>query len=374
MSAFNNPDFKEGSKWEVVGSYPLSWDFKGAYWKRTWTNWTSGDIVDAWVDYNNGETLSGYSLSQTSSLLPAGNYLVSFDWGAAVNNVQEEVMTGVEAWANDVRIDLTQLATTNQTTTLSVCLSENSRIDFGVEMSELTNANWFYINNVKVEYIGSKEQYMKALSSMKASENAYIDYSFLISNSLGVETDLPNWEKNGGGGFSENQGTVHSDLFGSFATCYWNAAPLLDSEVIYQDIKNLPAGEYKFSAIVAATIWGNDNVSASDVYLFAGENTVDIATADFALREVTAHVGEDGNLRIGIRTGAHTDCTWAFITHSKLERIKDAVQDAIQDVKTIPFANNHSSFYTISGMRVEKDFLKEHGRIYIKDKKKVLVR
>ncbi|MBP3566840.1 MAG: glycoside hydrolase N-terminal domain-containing protein [Paraprevotella sp.] len=374
VSAFNNPDFKEGSKWEVVGSYPLSWDFKGAYWKRTWTNWTSGDIVDAWVDYNNGETLSGYSLSQTSSLLPAGNYLVSFDWGAAVNNVQEEVMTGVEAWANDVRIDLTQLATTNQTTTLSVCLSENSRIDFGVEMSELTNANWFYINNVKVEYIGSKEQYMKALSSMKASENAYIDYSFLISNSLGVETDLPNWEKNGGGGFSENQGTVHSDLFGSFATCYWNAAPLLDSEVIYQDIKNLPAGEYKFSAIVAATIWGNDNVSASDVYLFAGENTVDIATADFALREVTAHVGEDGNLRIGIRTGAHTDCTWAFITHSKLERIKDAVQDAIQDVKTIPFANNHSSFYTISGMRVEKDFLKEHGRIYIKDKKKVLVR
>ena len=57
-----------------------------------------------------------------------------------------------------------------------------------------------------------------------------------------------------------------------------------------------------------------------------------------------------------------------------IERIKDAVQDAIQDVKTIPFANNHSSFYTISGMRVEKDFLKEHGRIYIKDKKKVLVR
>ena len=73
---------------------------------------------------------------------------------------------------------------------------------------------------------------------------------------------------------------LNNDVYSGKGIEYWtnNDAPTKNADLIWQEIKGLPAGSYRVTAVAMGRAQGNDNVCAEGLYLFANSGQEAVST------------------------------------------------------------------------------------------------
>ena len=117
--------------------------------------------------------------------------------------------------------------------------------------------------------------------------------------------------------------------------------PTKNADLIWQEIKGLPAGSYRVTAVAMGRAQGNDNVCAEGLYLFANSGQEAVSTNVWGEVSVVGTVAE-GTLRIGLRAGENNGNNWLAISRVKVEYIgedmgamADALKEKVEEAHTL---------------------------------------
>ena len=329
-AVLHNADFSTdftsdaGNRWIFVS--PGTCKYQSGKWKEAES---LDGYVESWI--KTSTALNGFYLAQTTPQMPKGTYTVSFNYNGAVKDINGgELMTGMAGFANATTsaLETSYAAPSAGTCSFEYENTTDAPITIGVKATGTTNANWIALDNFKIVYHGSPTEYEEACAGMGVMK----DYTQYIRNAScaynehsGVGSNR-SWQRNGSaGGYAEAPAAITPD--GSVVgISYWNGSAQTDMNLIYQTVGNLPAGKYRLSGKAAATAWNNNsgNDNRSGVYFFAGDEQVEVTTAQYGDYTVGFSVENDGDaVTLGLRAGSSNGNTWCFLSGLTLLRFSD---------------------------------------------------
>ena len=143
--------------------------------------------------------------------------------------------------------------------------------------------------------------------------------------------------------YNMENAALNNDVYSGKGIEYWtnNDAPTKNADLIWQEIKGLPAGSYRVTAVAMGRAQGNDNVCAEGLYLFANSGQEAVFTNVWGEVSVVGTVAE-GTLRIGLRAGENNGNNWLAISRVKVEYIgedmgamADALKEKVEEAHTL---------------------------------------
>ena len=327
---FDNADFDDESLdgWVVSDNKYIK--YKDGVWKSTELD----GYLECFVGWGNATTLAGQSISQSTKVLPAGTYTVSFDYNGTFYKGSSHYLTGGEMTDVTVSIggesvSLTAISGSQaQHTSLSFTLTEPQAVTLLFAFGNETNADWFALDNVTVEYEGSFD-----------FEHFYQDRSVVVPAFGG--SNWPRVSGNASGSYTETK--LSSSTYNGAGLAYWSASAPTDTHFFKQAISNLPAGKYGVAAYAAANRWSssdNDRDNRTGTCFFAstsGRTTVQtpVTSATYGLYSLVIDVNKGETLTLGLladETNGNNWCYLAGVTLVKLDLTLD--ENAVQPPTT----------------------------------------
>jgi hypothetical protein len=317
-AGITNADFSSGNL--------NGWSHSGfTYNGGTWGN---GGHMNQYAEKWASGTLNNYAIwRNTTAIMPAGTYTLTFNYNGAVGNKQETPMTGVTAFCGGHKQSITTInATTAQTFTMTFTTTEARYFDLGVELSSTTNANWIILDDFQLLWNGTEGEFNNACNALPttASITNPIDYSNRVTNFGTHRANSPGWSKisSNGGGNCEFVSVIGDQA----GFVYWNSSVQSNADLIYQDV-TLPAGAYTLQADAAATVWNNNNGGENKrgCYVFAGTSDTEITSATYSTYTFGFTLAEAGTVRIGIKSKTNEGNNWCFLSNVKLTYLGQAV-------------------------------------------------
>lgn len=365
---FKNMDFGKESHEDWVISDNNYIRYNGSAWKST----DMEGYLECYVGWGNASTLAGHAISQSSKVLPAGQYAVTFDYNGTIRVGGSQysasgTMEGVEVSVGGQSLALKEIsADTAQKGKLVFTLTEPKAVTFMVKFADNTNVDWFAFDNMDVEYTGSYK-----------FEESYKD----MTNSV-PQFGGNNWVKqshNASAGYTETKLT--SDVYNMDGLAYWNGSAQQNTDLFVQTINNLPAGKYGVAAFAAANLWSgsdNDRNPQKGTYLFAktsggADAEEEVTTATYGLYSLVIDVKEGESLTLGLRAGAENGNNWCYLAEVTLVRLGNVGNDdtAINGVSTDDFSSADAPLYSLNGYSIDNPVT---NQIYIANGKKYVKR
>ncbi len=207
------------------------------------------------------------------------------------------------------------------------------------------------------------------VAEMEAARQAYVlnavpaegfsfDYTFLVVNpNMDGETTgniVDGWE--GGWTYQSGSYTNGDAVLNKFQEKWVPYTGGLGSTSAYQTIGNLPRGIYSVTATVNATRQHatDEKAAATGVYLFAGDNSVAVATYDgvpeiFTVESAAVTTGE---LTIGVKC-VNSGANWVGFDNVKLSYVGALPDTPVVPDTTVTEAYNWAGIYTVRAEEFE---------------------
>ena len=140
-----------------------------------------------------------------------------------------------------------------------------------------------------------------------------------------------------------NKSAINSEAYAGMGIEYWTDSnvPTKNADLIWQEIKGLPAGSYKVTAVAMGRAQGGGDVCAEGLYLFANSGQEAVSTNVWGEVSVVGTVA-DGTLRVGLRAGENNGNNWLAISRVKVEYLgedmgamADALKEKVEEAHTL---------------------------------------
>lgn len=268
--------------------------------------------------------------------LPQGKYTVVM-WAECQNLGDHTLKDGMQVFANGNTADITTGYTMAKYELKEVVVGEGGLLSLGIKTGERGSDN----NHIVLSAVS-----ILADQSIVDAVNAGnpMDMSGAMSNASCMEGY--GWEKNPlnrSAGYNVNNSAINSVAYAGMGVEYWtdNNVPTKNADLIWQEIKGLPAGSYKVTAVAMGRAQGNGNVCAEGLYLFANSGQEAVSTNVWGEVSVVGTVA-DGTLRIGLRAGENNGNNWLAISRVKVEYLgedmgamADALKEKVEEAHTL---------------------------------------
>ena len=366
---FQNPDFGDESldEWNVSSSQYIK--YNGSVWHDTELD----GFLECYVGWGTASTLAGQSFSQSSKVLPAGQYTLSFDYNGTFcrgnNHYQTNgTLSGVTVSVADESINLEHIdANQAQHATIQFTLAQPKAVCLMAQFDHNTNADWFAFDNLKVDYSGPYD-----------FEHSYIDRTLSVPAFGGS-----NWTKqegNASAGYTEAK--LSSPIYNGIGLAYWSASPPKDIDFFRQEIKGLSEGRYGVAAFCAANRWSgsdNDRNQQPGTSFFATtdsgtDTSIEVSSATYGLYSLVIDLRSGETLTVGMRADANNGNNWCYLSGITLVQLEDLAGSSDNIKKIVPSSSVHHQAATIidlSGRPVTGNV--KHKNIYILGNKKVVL-
>ena len=213
---------------------------------------------------------------------------------------------------------------------------------------------WAYVRAAKAKGIGNEEiaiyenpestvaDIMTAQNSLKAkllaleaTENAPVDYSFLLGNADCGSTTFEGW--NADGDWSSNTTFYHNGdalLTNRFYEIWVGSGSQLGNRTLSQSVTDLPAGKYQLALDIVATQQGNANLTVTGVNLFLGDQSVSCATANGVpqcFTTPTFEVSNGATVTMGLEISS-TTANWVAFDNFRLLYLGPTNNEVVGDI------------------------------------------
>ena len=366
---FKNPLFEKGSieGWTVSNSDMMK------YRGNSWNDATLTNFLECFVGWTSAATLQGQSISQSTKVLPAGDYTLSFDYNGTFNQggshyKTDGTLSGVTAAIGGQTLELTSIdGAAAQHATMQFTLSEPQAVTFLIQFAADTNADWFALDNVDLQYDGDYD-----------FEHNYEDRTIAVPQFGGV-----NWAKvpgNASGGYTEAK--LGSAIYSGTGLAYWSGTAPTGADFFRQDITSLPAGRYGIAAFCAANLWsGSDNdrnPQAGTEFFAKSSNGTDVSTPvttdTYGLYSVVIDLKEGETLTLGMRATAENGNNWCYLAGITMVRMADPEATGVKEVQTKNEGQGNQPVYDLGGRRLTTHNVPADGHVYISGGKKTMRR
>lgn len=364
---FKNANFEDGS----LASWTVSNGDLIKYRGNSWNDPTLTNFLECFVGWTSASTLQNQSISQSTKVLPEGDYTLTFDYNGTFNQggshyKTDGTLSGVTAAIGGETLELTSISgSTAQHATIQFTLSEPQAVTFLIQFAADTNADWFALDNVAMQYSGDYD-----------FENDYIDRTLSVPAFGGV-----NWPKvsgNASGSYTETK--LASAVYRGSGLAYWSANPPASADFFRQDITSLPAGRYGIAAFCAANLWsGSDNdrnpQSGTEFYALSSGGTdvsTPVTTPTYGLYSLVIDLDDDETLTLGMRATSENGNNWCYLAGITLVKLGDPTPTAVPSVQQPMGDGQHSPIYDLGGRRLSTRAVPSDGQIYITQGRKML--
>lgn len=315
---YKNAAFEEESLtgWTVSDSRYIR--FNPNRWHDTELN----GFLECYVGLGDASTLGGQSFSQSTKVLPAGQYELTFNYNGTFlgsNHYQTNGdLSGVEVSIGGQRAELKTIDGNDaKQGCIRFTLAEPQAVTFLVQFDAQTNADWFAFDNLCMNYSGLFD-----------FQNNYIDKSELIP--LFGSGNWPRMEGNAAGSYTETK--LGSAIYNQEGLAYWSPTAPTGTDLFRDDIRNLPSGRYGLTALAAANLWSgsdDDRNPQHGTYFFAAtdggnEARAEVATATYGLYSIVIDVQEGKTLTIGLHADEDNGNNWCYLGPMTLVRMGDS--------------------------------------------------
>lgn len=368
---FKNADFEEESLagWMVSDSRYIR--FNPYRWHET----ELSGFLECYVGWGNASTLSGQSFSQSTKVLPAGQYELTFNYNGTFlqgsNHYQTNGrLTGVEVSIGGQRAELKTIdGNVAKQGSIRFTLAEPQAVTFLVQFDAQTNADWFAFDNLSMNYSGSFD-----------FQNNYLDKSLAIP-----PFGSGNWPRlsgNAAGSYTETK--LGSAIYNLEGLAYWSSTAPAGTDIFRSEIRNLPAGCYGLTAFAAANLWSgsdDDRNPHHGTYFFAatdgGNNArAEVTTATYGLYSIVINIQDGETLTVGLHADEDNGNNWCYLGPMTLVRMGDSniAMNITIDESATTLPESHL-YYDLSGRRIANPSIQEsskRGEIYIKNHKLII--
>lgn len=364
---FKNPRFDDGNLDGWTKSDTNIIRYNGGMWHTT----ELIGFLECFVGWGSSNTLAGQSFSQSTKVLPEGDYTLTFDYNGTYTKgnghyLTDGTMSGVVASIGGQSIQLESIgADEAQHASIHFSLSEPQAVTFLVKCSQDTNADWLCIDNVNMDYTGTFD-----------FDSDYIDKSVSVPAFGGN-----NWPKisgNGSGDYMETK--LGSEVYNGAGLAFWTASVPRNCDIFRQKTSNLPAGRYGIAAFCAANKWtssDNDRNPQRGTNFFAttsgGKKVyVPVTTATYGLYSLVVDVNEGENLTLGLHADGTNGNNWFYLAGITMVKLGNAIPSAVDEVRLSAFNSQISNIFDLSGRRIATDSLPSDCHIYIANGQKII--
>lgn len=290
----------------------------------------STTYFDKW----NGSAMDIYA-NQTVNYLPAGHYTLTVATRGALG-------VTAKVFANNDSVDILATGNTGGSIWVAATNSVNDGAASNLAKTEAAingskGYGWYY-NTINVTLtepaqsltLGFEGSINNSWASFTDWTLANVDYN--INDTVDITkyttydtSTLDGWTNNGFaiGGWAPEGGYVNGD-----ASCQlpfiekWVGGPAtLPDATIEQKLTDLPEGEYEISASFIATQQNDANITVGGVWLFANDDSVNVATGNGVPQLFTLNVAStDGTLNYGVKTRS-TSANWVAFDNVTIKYI-----------------------------------------------------
>ena len=260
--------------------------------------------------------------------LPQGKYTVVM-WAECQNLGDHTLKDGMQVFANENAADITTGYTMTKYELKEVIVGEDGLLSLGIKTGERGSDN----NHIVLSAVS-----ILADQSIVDAVNAGnpMDMSGAMSNASCMESY--GWKKdplNRSAGYNVNNSAINSEAYAGMGIEYWTDSnvPTKNADLIWQEIKGLPAGSYKVTAVAMGRAQGGGDVCAEGLYLFANSGQEAVSTNVWGEVSVVGTVA-DGTLRVGLRASENNGNNWLAISRVKVEYLGEdmgAMADALKE-------------------------------------------
>lgn len=242
-----------------------------------------------------------------------GKYTVVM-WAECQNLGDHTLKGGMQVFANENTADITTGYTMTKYELKEVVVGEDGLLSLGIKTGENgSDDNHIVLSAVSIL---ADQSIVDAVNR----ENP-MDMTGAMANALCTENY--GWDRNAlnkSQFYNMENAALNNDVYSGKGIEYWtnNDAPTKNADLIWQEIKGLPAGSYRVTAVAMGRAQGNDNVCAEGLYLFANSGQEAVSTNVWGEVSVVGTVAE-GTLRIGLRAGENNGNNWLAISRVKVE-------------------------------------------------------
>lgn len=268
--------------------------------------------------------------------LPQGKYTVVM-WAECQNLGDHTLKDGMQVFANENAADITTGYTMTKYELKEVIVGEDGLLSLGIKTGERGSDN----NHIVLSAVS-----ILADQSIVDAVNAGnpMDMSGAMSNASCMESY--GWKKdplNRSAGYNVNNSAINSEASAGMGIEYWTDSnvPTKNADLIWQEIKGLPAGSYKVTAVAMGRAQGGGDVCAEGLYLFANSGQEAVSTNVWGEVSVVGTVA-DGTLRVGLRAGENNGNNWLAISRVKVEYLgedmgamADALKEKVEEAHTL---------------------------------------
>lgn len=268
--------------------------------------------------------------------LPQGKYTVVM-WAECQNLGDHTLKDGMQVFANENTADITTGYTMKKYELKEVVVREDGLLSLGIKTGEIGSDN----NHIVLSAVSilANQSIVDAVNR----ENP-MDMTGAMANALCTEGY--GWDRNAlneSRFYNMENPELNNDVYSGKGIEYWtdNNAPTKNADLIWQEIKGLPAGSYRVTAVAMGRAQGNDNVCAEGLYLFANSGQEAVSTNVWGEVSVVGTVA-DGTLRVGLRAGENNGNNWLAISRVKVEYIgedmgamADALKEKVEEAHTL---------------------------------------
>lgn len=268
--------------------------------------------------------------------LPQGKYTVVM-WAECQNLGDHTLKDGMQVFANENTVDITTGYIMTKYELKEVVVGEDGLLSLGIKTGETGSDN----NHIVLSAVSilSDQSIVDAVNR----ENP-MDMTGAMANALCTEGY--GWDRNAlneSRFYNMENAELNNDVYSGKGIEYWtnNDAPTKNADLIWQEIKGLPAGSYRVTAVAMGRAQGNDNVCAEGLYLFANSGQEAVSTNVWGEVSVVGTVAE-GTLRVGLRAGENNGNNWLAISRVKVEYIgedmgamADALKEKVEEAHTL---------------------------------------
>lgn len=268
--------------------------------------------------------------------LPQGKYTVVM-WAECQNLGDHTLKDGMQVFANENAADITTGYTMTKYELKEVIVGEDGLLSLGIKTGERGSDN----NHIVLSAVS-----ILADQSIVDAVNAGnpMDMSGAMSNASCMESY--GWKKdplNRSAGYNVNNSAINSEAYAGMGIEYWTDSnvPTKNADLIWQEIKGLPVGSYKVTAVAMGRAQGGGDVCAEGLYLFANSGQEAVSTNVWGEVSVVGTVA-DGTLRVGLRAGENNGNNWLAISRVKVEYLgedmgamADALKEKVEEAHTL---------------------------------------
>ena len=258
------------------------------------------------------DVMKGHTVSNSTTILPAGTYKITFGYTGYDSSWHMTTMTGITASAGGISIELdnqndnggaTSWINKYETASISeITLASRGAITLQISFSSETNAYGFMFGHINVYYKGTEEEFNAAVNAFlpeDATEETQYPYVSLSSITDTEGWTINNGGVNGTGGFYHN-----SNKFSMWKGSGNEAAGTSTS--VYRTLENMPAGIYTVKSTIAST-YGAPVLFVNDYEMHMG------AAYPAVERTFMVYIPNNNtNLKIGVKTDI-SDNRWVEV-------------------------------------------------------------